>query len=127
LARVLALIPDLLFGSQVKGALAAAGHEVELTGDPEQGEMILAGVGGKLPPGVLVIDLDSDEFDGFYFVEARKAAGALAGTRTLGFYPHVNDHARALADKVGFDLVVPRSRMAREGPELISRVVGRAQ
>ena len=30
MARVLALVPDLLFGSRLQGALAAAGHEVEL-------------------------------------------------------------------------------------------------
>ena len=33
MARVLALVPDLLFGSRVQGALTAAGHEVELIGD----------------------------------------------------------------------------------------------
>ncbi len=33
MARVLALVPDLLFGSQVQGSLTAAGHEVELIGD----------------------------------------------------------------------------------------------
>ena len=30
MARVAALIPDLLFGSKVKGSLEAAGHEVDL-------------------------------------------------------------------------------------------------
>ena len=30
MARVLALIPDLLFGSTVHGALTGAGHQVEL-------------------------------------------------------------------------------------------------
>ena len=33
MARVLALVPDLLFGSRVQGALTAAGHEVELIAD----------------------------------------------------------------------------------------------
>ena len=32
MARVVALVPDLLFGSQVQGMLAAAGDEVELVG-----------------------------------------------------------------------------------------------
>ena len=32
-ARVVALVPDLLFGSQVQGMLAAGGHEVELVGE----------------------------------------------------------------------------------------------
>ena len=33
MARVLALVPDLLFGSRVQGDLTAAGHDVQLIGD----------------------------------------------------------------------------------------------
>lgn len=127
MARVLALIPDLLFGSQVQGALVVAGHDVELTSEPEQAERILAGIGGKTRPAVLVIDLDSDKFNGVDFVENRKAVGALLGTRTIGFYPHVNEDVRAQAERVDLDLVVPRSRLAREGPVLIAQVVGSPQ
>ena len=36
MAHVLALIPDLLFGSRVQGALTAAGHEVALLTDEGQ-------------------------------------------------------------------------------------------
>src|SRR5205085_287712 len=35
-ARVVALVPDLLFGSRVLEALRAAGHEVTLTGDEDE-------------------------------------------------------------------------------------------
>jgi hypothetical protein len=118
----LALIPDLLFGSQVQGALASVGHDVELICDPEQGAKALAGLGGKSRPVVLVIDLDSDEFDGFDFVESRKAVGALTGTRILGFYPHMNGDTRTQAEQAEIDLVVPRSRMAREGAGLVTRL-----
>ena len=39
----------------------------------------------------------------------------------LAFYSHVEADVRALATEAGFELVVPRSRMAREGAELVSR------
>jgi hypothetical protein len=42
---------------------------------------------------------------------------------TLGFYSHVEADVRSQAEAGGFDLVVPRSRMAREGPALISRLL----
>ena len=32
MARVVALVPDLLFGSKVQAMLAAGGHEVQMTG-----------------------------------------------------------------------------------------------
>jgi hypothetical protein len=124
LARVLALIPDLLFGSQVQGMLAAAGHEVELTGDIDQAARSLAGVGGVPRPELFIVDLDSEQFDSAEFVRERKASGSLSGTRTLGFYPHVDSDTRARAELAEFDRVVPRSRMAREGAELVAQLLG---
>ena len=43
-------------------------------------------------------------------------------TRTLAFYSHVEQETRERAEAAGFDLVVPRSRMAREGAALVSRL-----
>ncbi len=124
MAQVLALISDLLFGSQVQGMLAAAGYEVELATDIAQAEKGLAGIGGEPRPAVLVIDLDSAEFDAVEFVRDRETVGALVGTRLLGFYPHIDVDSRRSADEAGFDLVVPRSRMAREGASLVAGLVG---
>ena len=44
------------------------------------------------------------------------------GPRTLGFYSHVDTATRERAVDAGFDLVVPRSRMAREGAKLVTRL-----
>jgi hypothetical protein len=124
LVQVLALISDLLFGSQVQGTLVSAGYEVELAVDIAQAEKSLAGVGGKTRPAVLIIDLDSAKFKAVEFVRDREIAGALAGTRVLGFYPHIDVDSRRLAEEAPFDLVVPRSRMAREGAVLVAGLVG---
>jgi CheY-like chemotaxis protein len=119
MARVLALVPDLLFGSRVQAALVAAGHEVELLSGP-------ASVGARLAAAphvsVLVVDLTSDQLDGAAVVRACATDGTLAGTRTLGFYSHVDTETRERAEQAGFDMVVPRSRMAREGAELVTRL-----
>ena len=123
MARVVALVPDLLFGSQVKGALVAAGHEVELVGDETR---IRDRFGNTAAPtvAVLVVDLTNDTLDGPALVESLSAEGALAQIRTLGFYAHVDVSVRERAEEAGFDLVVPSSRMAREGAELVRRLVG---
>jgi DNA-binding NarL/FixJ family response regulator len=114
-ARVVALIPDLLFGSQVQGALTAAGHEVELVGDADRARERLASA-----PAVLVVDLVDEDLNGAALVESLAVEGMLEETRTLGFYSHVDALARERAEQAGFDLVVPRSRMAREGAALIT-------
>jgi len=120
-ARVLALVPDLLFGSRVQGALEPAGHQLELLGDEDRLRARLAD--RELPAaGVLIVDLTDAQLGGAALVEALRGEGALAGIATLGFYSHVDAAARERAERAGFDLVVPRSRMAREGAQLVARL-----
>ena len=117
MARVAALIPDLLFGSKVQSALQTAGHEVDLiTGELEAWDE----VGGI---DLLVIDLTSPDIDGVELFETLATGGELHGVRSLGFFAHVEPAVRERALQAGFDLVVPRSRMAREGAQLVERLL----
>jgi hypothetical protein len=65
---------------------------------------------------VVVVDLTHDAADRAALVRDLD----LAGARTLAFYSHVDRSTRALAEEAGFDRVVPRSRMAREGADLVA-------
>jgi hypothetical protein len=112
--RVVAVFDDLLLGSNVLGMLRAAGHEANLVG------------GADVHPNeaaVLIVDLAAGTFDGVAIVESLRAGGELGSTRTLGVYSHVDVDTRRRAEEAGFDLIVPRSRMAREGPALVERLV----
>jgi hypothetical protein len=113
MARVVAFVPDLLFGSNVVGALRAAGHEPVLVSGPEQ-------LRAELPAAdVLVVDLTTDPAARIQLVSAIPRGGL----KTLAFYSHVEADVRAQAEQAGFDLVVPRSRMAREGGALVGRLI----
>jgi CheY-like chemotaxis protein len=130
MARVIALTRDLLFGSRVQGALVGAGHDVELVADEGRlRERFLyageAGEGDGLSVDALVADLTDAELDGAAIVASLKADGGLGKTRTLAFYSHVDAAARERAEQAGFDLVVARSRMAREGAELVAGLLAR--
>jgi CheY-like chemotaxis protein len=116
MVRVVALVPDLLFGSKVHAALTAAGHEVQLIGDEP------AARAAAPTADVLVVDLATDTIDGATLVESMRAGGELASTKTLAFYSHVDVEVRERALEAGFDLVVPRSRMNREGADLVTRL-----
>ena len=96
MARVVAISADLLLGSKVEAMLSAAGHEVTLS--PSLSAVSLEGA------DLIVADLDAE------------APHALAATDVpvLGYYSHVNAETREAAEAAGVDLVVPRSRMARE-------------
>lgn len=108
MARVVALIPDLLFGSNVQGALGAAGHDVQLVSVLEPG----------LTADVLVVDLTADAPERIAAASAARAPGV----PVLAFYAHVEADVRQQAEAAGFELVVPRSRMAREGAALVARL-----
>jgi hypothetical protein len=112
-ARVLAFVPDLLFGSNVVGALRAAGHDPVLAGDPD-------GLRQELPRAdAVIVDLTLDAPER---IEQMRIARPV-GVRTLAFYSHVETDVRERAEQAGFDLVVPRSRMAREAGPLIDRLL----
>jgi hypothetical protein len=107
-ARVVAFVPDLLFGSRVIGMLQAAGHQAVLVSDLDQVDAGLV--------DVLVVDLTND-------AQARIDRVHAAGmdhTKKLAFYLHTETEVRAAAQQAGFDMVVPRSRMAREGEGLVA-------
>jgi hypothetical protein len=103
---IVAYIPDLLFGSRVVSALA--GHEVKLVSVPDDDVVAAA--------ELLIIDLTADAAD-------RLAALPAELPTTLAFYSHVEADVRGLAEAAGIDLVVPRSRMAREGAALVERLL----
>lgn len=111
MARVLAFIPDLLFGSAVMSSLQAAGHQVQLRSD----------LADAADAELLIVDLTADSEQRIEQVRLQRAPG----TPVLGFYSHVETDVRARAERAGFDLVVPRSRMAREGAALTERVLAR--
>ncbi|MGE5407581.1 MAG: hypothetical protein ACM3NV_03115 [Syntrophothermus sp.] len=105
MARVLSIATDLMLASRVDAALTAAGHHVVLASslaDAPLDEVEL-----------VVADLDSESPD----------ALAAVGAPVLGYYSHVDADTRAAAEAAGIDLVVPRSRMSRELPQLAARLL----
>ncbi len=106
MARVVAFVPDLMLSSRVLESLGAAGHEVSVAAWTAD---------WSLPEGVDLIVCDLEAVDPV-------TVAALAAP-SLGFYSHVDVDTRSRAVEAGLDLVVPRSRMARELPELVARLL----
>jgi hypothetical protein len=94
-ARVALRIPDLMLNSRVLEVLRQGGHEIV-----------------SESPDVLVVDVME--------VAAEDVAGQAPAL--LGVFAHTQPEVREQALAAGFDLVVPRSRMVREGAELVARL-----
>jgi hypothetical protein len=106
MARVVAVAPELMFASRIAEMLGAEGHDVEVA--PSLSEADLDGV------DLLIADLDN---------EPAEAVVGL-GLPVLGYYSHTDVDTKQQAEAAGVDLVVPRSRMVREMPALVSRLLG---
>lgn len=104
MARVVAIVSDLMLASRVTTALDAAGHEVE------QEAALPAELDGV---DLLVADLDA--------IAPEALAGA--GVPAIGFYQHTDTETKRRADAAGLAFAVPRSRMVRELPELVERAL----
>ncbi len=107
MARVVAVAADLLLGSKVEAMLTAAGHEVTLA--PALTEAPLEDA------ELVVADLDTENPEALVGL----------GIPVLGYYSHVNVETKEAADAAGIDLAVPRSRMARELPQLVADLLAR--
>lgn len=102
MARVVAVASDLLLGSKVEATLKAAGHDATLALSLQEAPLGEA--------DLLVADLDAGNPEALVGL----------GVPVLGYYSHVDVETREAALAAGVDLVVPRSRMARELPQLVA-------
>jgi hypothetical protein len=104
MARIASLVQDLILASRVRTSLEASGHEVEQdAGLPDE----LDGI------DLVVADLDA---------VAPEKLGEL-GVPVIGFYQHTDVETKTRAEEAGLAVVVPRSRMVRELPELVKRTL----
>lgn len=100
MAAIFACVADLMLASRVKESLVSAGHEVTLA----------AVLPESVDADLIVCDLDSTDL----------AAVAAMPPPSIGFYSHTDVETRSAALEAGVDLVIPRSRMARELPGLVA-------
>ncbi len=108
MARVVAIAADLMLGSKVEATLSAAGHEVTLSPSLQEAPL------GEVE--LIVADLDAENPEALVGL----------GVPVLGYYSHVEVETRQTAEAAGVDLVVPRSRLAREMPQLVERLLSQS-
>lgn len=102
------LTDDLLFGSRLQGDLGGAGHQVTLGPTPDAtAELIVVDLTNGAPERIAqIVDLGASR------------------PPVLAFYSHVEHSVRQAATEAGLDLVVPRSRIARESAGLVRELTG---
>lgn len=113
------LCADLLFGSKVEALVAEAGLSCITCTSVEACAALLT------TADLLIVDLSDESFDACINLRAWSEAALLGEVTTLGYYQHVDDETRVAALEAGFEQVVPRSRLFREGSSLITRLLSK--
>ena len=103
MAKIVAIVSDLMLASRVSESLKAAGHEVS----------VAPNLTAPVEAEAIVCDLETTDLD----------AVVAIGLPALGFYSHVDVETKQRAEAAGLKLVIPRSRMSRELPELITKLL----
>src|SRR3954469_18647689 len=105
MARIAAVVADLMLASRVRTSLEVSGHAVEQD--------------SSLPDELDGVDLVVADLD----VVSPEELGELE-LPVIGFYQHTDTETKARAEGAGLDFAVPRSRMVRELPQLVERALG---
>jgi hypothetical protein len=111
MAKIVALVPDLMFGTRIEDAAKHLGYPVEFVKPEEDAGAMIAHVS----PALVVVALDAP-----HSMEAIEA-GRKAGARVLAFGSHKNVELMRAAKAAGCDQVVARSQMAADLPNLLKK------
>jgi hypothetical protein len=105
---VVVIAPELLLGSKVEATLSVVGPAVNLSPSVAEAPLDEA--------DLLVADLE----------RFNPEAVVGLGLPVLGYYPHTDAELRQTAEAAGVDLVVPRSKLVREMPQLVEKLLDEA-
>ena len=114
---VLALVPDLMFATQIEGVLERLGYAPAFARDTEG---LIARAGAERPVLVL-LDLAARGVDVPAAIGRLKGDAATREVPVVAFGPHLDEAARAAALAAGADAVVANSKRAFDLPGLLAR------
>lgn len=117
--KLLIAVPDLLFRSKLQDAARHAGAEISSAAN--SADVVSRAL--EFLPDAVVIDLVDGQLDPIELIRRLKGEPGLAGTRIVGFFPHVQVAVRDAAKAAGCDVVVPRSVVAASLASILAGAV----
>jgi DNA-binding NarL/FixJ family response regulator len=114
MSRIAIVVSELLFQSRIAAAVARLGHDAALA---DSGATLAAAVAAG--PALAIVDLNDRALDAVAAVRSAHTAGV----RVLAFGRHTEPLTLRAARDAGADLVVPRSQLSQELPQLIESLL----
>jgi CheY-like chemotaxis protein len=114
--KIIVAVDDMFFAAKILGAAQSVGRPVERVKTSEQ----LAESAALHPVALLIIDLNSTQFEALEIIARFKANPALAAIPILGFLSHVQIELKRQAEQTGCDYVMARSAFSQRLAEILS-------
>jgi CheY-like chemotaxis protein len=114
---VLALVPDLMFATQIEQVLEHLGYAPAFVRDAAA----LLARAREEPPALVLLDLAARGVDVPAVIQELKADPATGTLPIVAFGPHLDAAAVAAARAAGADTVVANSKLAFDLPGLLAR------
>ncbi len=113
--RVVALVPDLLFGSKITAVAAHTPVEARLVADVAQ----LLDELRRDPAATVILDLNAPDDRSFTALAQLRADPQLQHLKVIGFLSHVQVDLAQRARAAGCDQVMARSEFSRDLPRIL--------
>lgn len=115
--NIIALVDDLLFSSRIREGARGLDITLEFVRSQE-------GLAERLNtkrPSLVILDLDSRSANPLQAIRDIKSSADLKDIPILGYLSHVKRELKEEAVRAGCNLVLPRSRFARDLREILTR------
>ncbi len=115
--KIIAVMDDLFFSSKIREAAKPLGLNIEFIKNAD-------GLIERLEsqkPSLVIFDLNSKACNCTEIIKSLKSSPALKGIPVLGYLSHVQTELNEEADKVGCDLVLPRSKFSKDLKEILTK------
>jgi PleD family two-component response regulator len=117
--RVLAVVSDLFFSVKLTDAAKRSGLALEFVKDSNE---VLDKAKSK--PSLIIFDLNFDAVDPLKLIAELKGSGDTRGISLIGYLSHVQGKLKQQAQEAGCDMVIARSTLSQNLPQIFKRHSG---
>jgi PleD family two-component response regulator len=117
--KVLAVVSDLFFSVKLTEAAKRSGLALEFVKDPQE---VLEKA--KTKPSLIVFDLNFEAAGPLELIHTLKGQAETKGISLIGYLSHVQGELKQQAQEAGCDMVMARSALSQNLPQIFKRHSG---
>jgi PleD family two-component response regulator len=117
--KVLAVVSDLFFSVKLADAAKRSGLSLEFVKEPK--ELL---VKAQEKPSLIIFDLNFESAQPLKLISKLKGKGETKGISLIGYLSHVQGELKQQAQEAGCDMVLARSALSQNLPQIFKRHSG---